>query len=234
METSSGEFSSRKPHDGADLAALIGATIAVLFTLTSTPGAWGPLSTIIGLVLIIVLLAFFWNRRPSMDRREHTAERGEDRKTWVFALVGLALSIVMAYVAAIASAQAVQNIWFTNNSAGFECRSVAVEQSVTAVHDLSDSSSGATTLRQLVGDTLQNGHPSGPYTVYGSLEDRALKIGFYDEYDDALGGCLADEAFGSLWWVGVPVLLLTLVWWNWAYIGIFRRGRQKAVPTPPG
>src|SRR5215470_8908664 len=58
------EDDSRPGPHGADLAALLGATIAVLLTLTGNPGAWGPLATIIGLLLLVVLLAFFWRRRP--------------------------------------------------------------------------------------------------------------------------------------------------------------------------
>ena len=64
---SSSDKSDRPGPYGADLAALLGVTIAVLLTITGSPGAWGPQSTIIGLLLLIVLLAFFWGRRPKVN-----------------------------------------------------------------------------------------------------------------------------------------------------------------------
>jgi len=65
--TESSDRSDRPGPLGADLVALLGATIAVLLTITGSPGAWGPQSTIIGLLLLIVLLAFFWGRRPKVN-----------------------------------------------------------------------------------------------------------------------------------------------------------------------
>ena len=146
-----------KTH-GADLAALIGATIAVLFTVTNTPGAWGVQSTIIGFLLLAVLLAFFWGRRPwpktdksSAEQAENPekaeqaenpekAKQRENRERLESFLIGCALSVVVACVAAIASAQIVQNLWFSDNysksDSGFECRSIAVEQAVAAVQDV--------------------------------------------------------------------------------------------------
>jgi hypothetical protein len=203
----------------ADLAALIGATIAVVFTVTNTPGAWGPISTIIGSLLLIVLLAFFWQRRPKVEQRSSSTEQRRNWEKWETFFIGFALSIVVGYVAAIASAQAIQSIWFTDNGNRFECRSVAVEQAATAVRDLTDIYPDTRPLlHQLAGDTLQNGHPPGPFTVYGSTAARALKIDFYDEYDGAIGDCLAGYTFNSLWWIGIPAFLLTFAWWNWDYI----------------
>lgn len=212
---------SDKPvRHGADLAALIGATIAVVFTVTNTPGAWGPISTIIGALLLVVLLAFFWQRRPKVKKRSSSTEQRRER--WEEFFIGLALSIVVGYVAAIASAQAIQSIWFTDNGNRFECRSLAVEQAVTAVRDLTDIYPDTKPLlQQLVGDTLQNGHSPRPFTVYGSTAAQALKIDFYDEYNGAIGDCLAGYTFNSLWWVGIPASLLTFAWWYWDYIKTF-------------
>jgi MYXO-CTERM domain-containing protein len=229
---SSPDETKRPETHGADLAALIGATIAVLFTVTNTPGAWGVQSTIIGLLLLAVLLAFFRGRRPSAEQRKSSVgQPGERLESF---LIGCALSVVVASVAAIAGAQVVQVLWFSNNDSGLECRSVAVEQAVTAVHDLNDrlpnvksdkppSDKRDKNLQHLVDDTLQNGHPSGPFTATGSTEEaQALKITFYDEYDDALGNCLAGYTTNSLWWIAVPSFVVTLAWWNWNYIKTWR------------
>jgi hypothetical protein len=240
MGSSPDEFKQPKTH-GADLAALIGATIAVLFTVTNTPGAWGVQSTIIGFLLLAVLLAFFWGRRPSpktdtssaeQPENRERAEQPENRERLESFLIGCALSVVVACVAAIASAQTIQVLWFSNNDSDLECRSIAVEQAVAAVQDLNAKLPNATispspkatispspdTLQNLVDDTLQNGHPSGPVTVYGNTEGLALQIDFYDAYDDALGNCLSGYVTNSLWWVVVPSFALTLIWWYWRYI----------------
>jgi hypothetical protein len=224
---------------GADLAALIGATIAVLFTVTNTPGAWGVQSTIIGFLLLAVLLAFFWGRRPWPKKDTSSAEQPENREKpkqrknrerLESLLIGCALSVVVACVAAIASAQIVQNLWFgdkySNSDSGFECRSIAVEQAVAAVQDLNAKLPKATispppkedTLQYLVDHTLEHGHPSGRVMVYGNTEGLALQVDFYDAYEDALGNCLSGYATNSLWWVVVPSFALTLIWWYWRFI----------------
>jgi MYXO-CTERM domain-containing protein len=219
----SSDESDRTGTHGADLAALIGATIAVLFTVTNTPGAWGPQSTIIGLLLLVVLLAFFSRRRPPAEQRGRLVEQHRENRELIF--IGFTLSVVVACVAAIASAQAVQVIWFSNNHSSFECRSVAVEQAASAVHDLSDSLSDAKLLSQLVDKTLKHGYPSGPHKVSGPTEeDQALRIAFYDEYDNDDGACLAGYTTNSLRWIAVPSFLLTLAWWNWKYTKTWRSG----------
>jgi hypothetical protein len=187
---------------GADLAALLGATVTVLLTMTNTPGAWGVISTIIGLLLLAVLLTFFWRRRPPYAG-----------KKWESFFIGLALAAVMGFVVAIASAQAIQTLWFSDNGTRPHCRSVAVSQATTAVRDLSDISNNTGTLQRLVDDTLQHGVP--PMFRYRTAAEGALKYHFYDEYYGAVDDCLAGETFESLWWIAVPSFLLTLVWWNW-------------------
>jgi Flp pilus assembly protein TadB len=85
---SSSDESDRPGPHGADLAALIGATIAVLLTLTSTPGAWGYLSTLIGLLLLIILLAFFWRRRPPIEKGASSAEQRNNWKSFSAGKIG--------------------------------------------------------------------------------------------------------------------------------------------------
>ena len=129
---------------GADLAALLGATIAVLVTITSGPGAWGPLATITGLLLLVALLAFFWRRRP---RRVKQARSADQRGKWssFFAwekweplFVGFALSVVIGCVVAITFAQIFQPLWSPDKDQS-ECRSFAIAAATTTVRDLSDS-----------------------------------------------------------------------------------------------
>ena len=59
---------SRDTH-GPDLAALLGAAIVVLLTLTFGQGAWGPISTIVGLLLLFMLFGYFWGQRQKDDSR---------------------------------------------------------------------------------------------------------------------------------------------------------------------
>jgi hypothetical protein len=306
-----GDEVERPGTHGADLAALIGATIAVLFTVTNTPGAWGAQSTIIGFLLLAVLLAFFRGRRPDPKRCTSSAGQPEssepDQRTkwksfltnWKsfftgksldLFLIGCALSVVVACVAAIASAQTIQVLLFSNNDSDLECRSFAVEQAVTAVHDINERLPKATaspspkamvfpsfkamvfpsfkatvfpslrvtalpslrvtaspapkataspapkataspapngTLQHLVDGTLKNGHPSGPFTVYGNVEGRALQLDFYDAYNDALGNCLAGYVTNSLWYVVVPSFVATLIWWYWGDIKTDQSTKHK-------
>lgn len=227
MGSSPDEFKRPETH-GADLAALIGTTIAVLFTLINTPGAWDVQSTIVGLLLLAVLLAFFRGRRPSPKQHTIWAEQPSNWKSFFTGeslesfLIGCALSVVVAGVAAIASAQIIQNLWFgnnySNNDKGLDCRSVAVEQAVTAVHDLSDKLPNVNILQDLVEGTLQQGRPSEAVTGHEPTEVQALKLAFYDKYDDALGNCLSGYVTNRLWWVAIPSFVLTLIWWYWRYI----------------
>jgi H+/Cl- antiporter ClcA len=217
---------------GADLAALLGATITVLLTLTSSPGAWGPLATIIGLLLLVVLLAFFWGRRPE--------PKPEKDWSWQKFFVGFALSVVMGFVVAIASAQAIQSLWFGDDNPS-ECRSIAVAQAASAARDISEIDvkkishidpnksplqldSEKSFLQNLIDNTLAGGHPTVTDTPTG---EGAVEYAFYHQYDTTVGDCLAGEVFQSLWWIGVPALLLTLGWWYWKYITKFTASKIK-------
>ena len=231
---SSSDKSGRPGPYGADLAALLGATIAILLTLTFGPGAWGPLSTIIGLLLLVVLLAFFWERRPDVEpwtwvdrlrsfkslfswtnlrslfRAESWKSFFAEKRLELFS-VGFALSIVVGLVAAIASAQLVQWQWFRDDTGYTDCRSVAVAQATKAVRDLSDTHANTKTLGSLADTAL----------MYGSTkrtENPKLDDAFYSAYDDAVGDCRAGDTFKHLWWVGVPAFLLAFLWWNFKYI----------------
>lgn len=201
---------------GADLAALLGATLAVLLTLTGSPGAWGPLSTIIGLLLLIILLAFFWRRRLSLKRSW----------SWELFFVGVALSVVVGFVTAITLAQPIQWRLFRDDTGYSDCRPVAVAQAAVAVRDLSDadnSKASAQTLHKLISAALDRGSANPP-----DVNDLTLTKAFYDAYDDAVGNCRANDTFKSLWWIGVPALLLTLAWWIWSFIVRFARALVPA------
>jgi hypothetical protein len=159
---------SERPDDrpglhGADLAALLGATVTVLLTLAFNPGAWGPIATIVGLLLFVMLLAFYWPRRPRSNQKwswhgrlaklksvaypetrrkllkRENVETVFAWKKWEPFCVGFALSTVMGFVIAIAAAQTIQSVWFGDDSPSL-CRSVAVAQATTAVRDLSNIS----------------------------------------------------------------------------------------------
>jgi Flp pilus assembly protein TadB len=194
----------------ADLAALLGATITVVLTLTFSPGAWGPLSTIIGSLLLVILLAFFWGRRPL----------AEQSKQWEFISIGLSLSVVIGLIGAITLAQAIQWRWFRDDTGRTDCRSVAVAQATAAVHDLSHDLSNtytsAGTLQRLVNDALRHGSTERPDAI-----DTPLSHTFYNAYGEAVGDCRAGDTFEKLWWIGIPSGLLTLAWWNWEYIKRF-------------
>jgi hypothetical protein len=219
---------SRPQSHGADLAALLGATITVLLTITDSPGAWGLFETIIGVLLLIVLLAFFWRRRPSGKQSGSWTEWFRAWKSFRRGhvepfLVGFALAIVMGFVVAIISAWPIQSSLFHDEGPS-ECRSFAVAQATTTARDLSDIDatkrsgfdSTKTPLQYLIEHTLLH----GDQTVTGEsvVPDTALQYAFYHQYDATVGDCLADETFEILWWVWVASFLLTLIWWYWNYI----------------
>ena len=236
-----------------DLAALLGAAIVVLLTLTFGQGAWGPISTIIGLLILFMMFAYFWEQRPggqsrgvdlaalagviivlgltllispgvtvrvivgifvvlwvlSMWRVYGFAPKDESKSIFV----GIAFSVVVGLVGAITVAQAVQSRWFSGGLSHPDCRSVATAKAATAVHDLSGTSSDPTTLSVLVGNALKNGAPD-PTVEDVETADAAMTNAFHDEYESAIGDCLAGETFEQLWWVGVPLFFLTLAWWT--------------------
>lgn len=228
------EDDSRPGPHGADLAALLGATIAVLLTLTGSPGAWGPLATIIGLLLLVVLLAFFWQRRPKAFpwRPSPPAKKRKvsNKPRWQLFFdrdffVGFGLSIVVAFVAAIAIAQTIQWRAFGDSYSRFECRSVAVAQATAAVRDLGDIPGNGKALQRLVLVTLnrQSGDAWSALTsgddpvIWGGTpaHTSALGFAFVHQYKASVDDCLAGETFESLWWVGPPCFLLALGWWYW-------------------
>jgi hypothetical protein len=207
---------SQEPK-GVDLAALLGATIAVLVTLTFGPGAWGPLSTIIGSLLLVVLLTFFWRRRISAMQRRVSPEK---LRVWESFLVGLALSAVIGLVGAITSAEAIQNLVFGDHANRFECRSVAVAQATMAVRDLNVNRTGNGLLRDLINERLNPGNQQSGVT---KQTNAAVRFAFHDEYESAIGNCLAVETADSLWPIGLSCAALTLLWWNWNLIPLLIR-----------
>jgi MYXO-CTERM domain-containing protein len=218
---------------GADLAALLGATVTVLLTITSGPGAWGSLATITGWLLLVALLAFFWRRRPgTVEQASPADQRGKWSsffawEKWEPLFVGFALSVVIGCVVAIASAQAVQPHWSPDKDQS-ECRSVAVAAATTTVHDLSDikvsnnqSNKLAVQLNKLVVYTWKNGHKANKPTNIDPL----ISYSFYHQYDATIGDCLAGDTFNKLWWIALPAFLLALIWWYWNV-----RNRRPAPP----
>jgi hypothetical protein len=207
-----------------DLAALLGATIAVLLTLTFGSGAWGPLSTIIGSLLLVVLFAFFWRRRISAEQRRSSAGKFRVRESF---FVGLALSAVVGLVGAITSAEAFQKAQFSDNGNRFECRSVAVAQATMAVRDVNDIRARKNLLQELIDETLNPGQQ--PSKAAKSTDantrtaDAAVRYAFHHEYESVLGDCLANETLNSLWWIGISCAVLTFVWWSWNLIPIPRK-----------
>lgn len=260
-----GDMAKSRGEGDVDLAALLGAAIVVLLTLTLAPGPWGPISTIVGLLVLCMLFAFFWGQHPKSQsrpvnvaalvgavivvtltlafppgvlvrtlivlatvlsalviflwrQRDPLTEPKELELKSLF--VAVALCIVVGLVAALTLAQAVQWLRFGDSSDHLSCRDAAVAEATMAVRDLSETMSATggangtgaspTPLPTLVQNTLADG------TKYleNINEKDSLGSAFQHAYEDAIGGCLAGEAFESLWWVGVPLAVLTLVWWE--------------------
>lgn len=230
------EGSARPFQHGADLAALLGATIAAVLTLTGQSGAWGAQSTIIGFLLLIVLLAFFWKRRPyaveptspAGQRERPVEESGKPVEEipwekWEPRFVGFALSVVIGGVVALAFAQAFQLLWSPDKGQS-ECRSVAVAAATKAVRDLSDIDGDMSALQKLINYTWENGHVTGQPT---NVNDPVLSYAFYNQYDATVGDCLAGDTFNNLWRIAVPAFLLALVWWYYYVLnGITRKEPQ--------
>jgi hypothetical protein len=220
----SSEKQDRPGLHGADLAALLGATITVLLTLTYNPGAWGPLSTIIGLFLMVALLTFFWRRRPPADKWPWPDRLNKCKslfkpekwikfvkpkawkklfgwKKWEPFFVGFAVSVVMGFAVAIASAQAIQWKLFPDDNPS-ECRSIAVAQATMAARDLSEtdvkdfshidlsktnlyfSNREESFLQVLIDSTLKYGHR--PVADKPEYAVSALEYAFYRQYDRRL------------------------------------------------
>jgi len=230
-----------------DLAALLGAVVVVLLTITFEPGAWGPLSTIIGFWVLCMLFGFFWRQRP--PGRSHVVDWAvlgaaavvlaltllkapgalvrflivifvglwvlfmllafpQRRREPGSIFVGFVLSVVVGLIGAITVAQVVQWRWFRDTSYS-HCRPVAVAKATMAVADLSDIDASASNLHLLANDVVIYGSTARPF-----VEDTTLSDAFYNAYDEAVDDCLAGDTFESLWWIGVPFFLLTLIWWN--------------------
>lgn len=225
----SGTPDSQEPK-GVDLAALLGAAVTVLLTLTFGAGAWGPLSTIIGSLLLVIMLAFFWRRRISARRRRSSAR---EPRVWESFFVGLALSAVVGLLGAITAGEAFQKVAFSDNGKRFQCRSVAVAQATTTVHDLNEARAQKNLLQGLIDDTLLHGTlQTQEYQPMARIlkdadkiprADAAVRYVFYREYESVLGDCLANETLNSLWGIGVFCVLLTLIWWSWNLVPIFRK-----------
>ena len=152
------------------------------------------------------------------------------RKAWESFFVGLALSVVMGFAVAIASAQAIQSSRFSDKHPS-ECRSIAVAQAITAVHDLNDFALNKSALSGLIITALNDERPH--VTEIPKDPDGALQYAFYRQYDVTIGDCLAEATFKSLWWIGVPSFLLTMVWWYWKYIRVRRSDAEPVDQDNP-
>lgn len=165
---------------------------------------------------------FLWRERHPPAGHEKPKRDSPSPNKGLNSIFGaLALSIVVGLLAALTLAQAVQWRWFEDDFHHLGCRDVAVAQATMAVRDLSatmprtDGASGtgasSTPLSTLVQKTLVGGTK---YLDRNISENDSLGGAFQNAYEDAIGGCLAGEAFETLWWVGVPLAVLTLFWWR--------------------
>jgi hypothetical protein len=90
----------------ADLAALLGVVVAILLTLTSTPGAWGYTSTIVGAVLLCVLIAFF---------APHPSDVGRAKVKWESFIVAIAFAALFGLAGALVGAWPLQDHFFADS-----------------------------------------------------------------------------------------------------------------------
>lgn len=184
-----------------DLAALLGAVVVVLLTLTSDPGAWGYTSTISSALVLCLLIAFF---------AAHPSSAAPNLESFIAAFV---LAAVVGIAGAVTAAWPVQDISFRDDS---YCRAIGVNAAANAVRALSGTELDAdgvdatpAELRALVQAQLRSPVPVDDGTVLGSAFSLA--------YDNASGDCLADETTDHLWMVAVPLAVVTLTWWAVAY-----------------
>ena len=74
-----------------DEAAVLGATLAAAISISVAEGPWEPIESVIGLVLIVVILAYM---EPHKGRR---SLRSAPRRWAVAAVLGLCLSLALAW-----------------------------------------------------------------------------------------------------------------------------------------
>ncbi len=74
-----------------DEAAVLGATLAAAISISVAEGPWEPIESVIGLVLIVVILAYM---EPHKGRG---SQRSAPRRWAVAAVLGLCLSLALAW-----------------------------------------------------------------------------------------------------------------------------------------
>jgi hypothetical protein len=74
-----------------DEAAVLGATLAAAISISVAEGPWEPIESVIGLVLIIVILAYM------EPHRAHSFQRSAPRRWAVAAVMGLCVSLALAW-----------------------------------------------------------------------------------------------------------------------------------------
>jgi hypothetical protein len=194
-----------------DVAALLGAGLTILLTLTFTPGAWGFISTIVGSLLLCLLAAFFWRHPLTASPKPESF------------LVVIALATLIGTAGAITAAWPYQDHYVTDT---LDCRAVGVAQATSTVHDLSDTGitgdgifATRAQLRSIIQQQMDTAWPISDGTALGDA--------FAHAYTDASGDCLANYTTERLWVIGVPLFGLTLIWW---LVRFFRAAlRRKAL-----
>lgn len=200
--TETGE--SERGH--ADLAALLGAVAVIVLTLTFQPGPWGYTSTIVGSVVLCVLIAFF-ARHPS-----NVAQNG---LKWDSLVVVVAFAALVGIAGAIIGAWPLQDHVFPDSQ---YCRAIGVNTATSAVHDLTGVGLDDATpdqLSTLIQDQLASSTPLDDGTTLGNAFSRA--------YTASFGDCQAGNAEDHLWWIALPLVGATLIWW----FACYWRARKK-------
>jgi uncharacterized membrane protein YeaQ/YmgE (transglycosylase-associated protein family) len=226
-----------------DLAALLGAVVVVLLTFTFQPGAWGPLSTIIGLWVLCLLFGFFWGQRPpGRARRVDWAVLGAAaiivlwtlfRKPGVHIVVAVFLWVLAIWAALPLRPRKTGSIF-----AGFALAvvvgfvgAITLAQLVQWrwFHDdegfpncravaVAQATTAVRDMSDVYGRNKLNQLAKDAFehgsTASSPVGDTPLGVAFYDAYGGTVGDCLAGQTFDILWWIGIPFSILTLAWWN--------------------
>jgi hypothetical protein len=180
----------------ADLAALLGAVVVIILTLTLQPGAWGFISTVAGTVVLCVLIAFF-ARQPSSV--------GRTGAKWESVLIAVVFAAMVGIAGAVTGAWPLQDHFFADSQ---YCRAVGVNAATSAVRDLTATGLDDATpdrLHKLVKNQLNSPTPLDDGSTLGDA--------FYRAYTSSFGDCQSDYVTDRLWWIALPLFGATLIWW---------------------
>jgi uncharacterized membrane protein YeaQ/YmgE (transglycosylase-associated protein family) len=227
-----------------DLAALLGAVVVVLLTFTFQPGAWGPISTIIGLWILCLLFGFFWGQRPT--GRSHIVDwavLGAAALVVVWTLfrkpgfdIVIAVSLwTLAVLAALPRRPRKTGSVFVGFVLAVVVGFVGAITFAQLVQwrwfrddtgfsncrpvAVAQATTAVRDMSDVERDKKRLNHLVNAALLKGSTEDAGiggdnLGVAFYGAYEAAVGDCLAGQTFDILWWIGIPFSILTLAWWN--------------------